>query len=75
MTRTFAAAAVLVAACLGAGAARGVSPALLGGAYEERLVRDLLAGQMRAWNGHDAQAWAAAFARDADFTSALGFRW
>lgn len=49
-----------------------MSPALLGQAFEERQIRELLNQQVGAWNSHDAEGWAAAFASDADFTSSLG---
>ena len=64
---------MLAFATLKAGPAVAVSPALLGyPVVEERQIREVLSQQIGAWNNHDADRWAAAFAHDADFTSSLG---
>lgn len=38
----------------------------------EALIRRALAEQADAWNRHDAKAWSASFAEDADFVNILG---
>jgi uncharacterized protein (TIGR02246 family) len=42
------------------------------GARAEAKVRALLAAQAKAWNEHDARAWAAAFTEDAEFVNIMG---
>ena len=40
----------------------------------ETSIRGAVAQQAEAWNRHDAKAWAAAFADDAEFVNILGMR-
>lgn len=51
-------------------------PALLGGQggpeADEQAIRGVMDGFMDAWNHHDAKAFAAQFAEDADFTNVRG---
>ena len=39
---------------------------------DEKAIRDVMDRFMDAWNRHDAHAFAAVFAEDADFTNVLG---
>ena len=43
-----------------------------GGPPAEATIRAALARQAEAWNQHDAKAWVAPFARDAEFVNILG---
>ncbi|HLX23516.1 MAG TPA: SgcJ/EcaC family oxidoreductase [Usitatibacter sp.] len=71
MVRRLALAALLAAGIWiqGAGA---VAPANLAADSDEREIRLVFSQLGEAWNRHDASAWAAFFAEDADFTSSLG---
>jgi len=50
----------------------GTSRAAIEGRPAEASIRQALAGQADAWNRHDAKAWSASFADDADFVNVLG---
>ncbi|HYJ11335.1 MAG TPA: SgcJ/EcaC family oxidoreductase [Polyangiaceae bacterium] len=50
----------------------GRSQAAIEGPPAEASIRQALAGQADAWNRHDAKAWSASFADDADFVNVLG---
>jgi uncharacterized protein (TIGR02246 family) len=39
---------------------------------DQKAIRDVMDRFIDAWNGHDAHAFAAVFAEDADFTNVLG---
>ena len=64
--------ATLLVADLWTQGAFAVAPASITPAADEREFRLVFRYQAEAWNRHDAPAWAAAFAEDADFTSSLG---
>ena len=61
-----------LAASLWTQGAGAVAPANVASDSDEREIRLVLNDQAQAWNRHDASAWAASFAEDADFTSSLG---
>ncbi len=42
------------------------------GSRAEAAIRSLLAAQARAWNEHDAHAWAISFTDDAEFVNIMG---
>jgi uncharacterized protein (TIGR02246 family) len=63
--------ATLFVAGLWAPRAGAVAPANIA-SDDEREIRLVFSQQAEAWNRHDAPAWAASFAEDADFTSSLG---
>jgi uncharacterized protein (TIGR02246 family) len=50
----------------------GCAPAASDEVHGEAAIRELLAAQARAWNEHDARAWAARFSDDAEFVNIMG---
>jgi uncharacterized protein (TIGR02246 family) len=64
-------AVLLAAPALFAQSAPNTSPTK-GGAEDEKAIRAVLDRFVDAWNKHDAKAFAAVFAEDADFTNVAG---